>query len=408
MDPQLSNTSLHRNGSDKVHSVLVIDDDPLVRQSIVMYLEDCGYDVLESETGIKGLEIFFDSFPDIVLCDLRMPEISGMDVLSSISERCPDTPVIMISGAGMISDVVEALRLGAVDYLIKPITDLEVLGHAVRQSLSKRELEKQNQQIKAELENANRELQNHLALLQEDQEAGRRAQIQLLPEPNQYIQGVNFNHAVIPSLNVSGDFLDYFEIDQQHVGFYIADVSGHGSAAAFVTMMLKSFINQPLRDYRSGKSQLALEPSRVIEYLNKELIEANVEKHITLVYGVIDTSTHLLDYAIAGHFPRPIIQLSNEIILLKDRGFPIGMFDWATWETHQIALTTPYCIYMFSDGVLECLSEEPGAVKEESLLKLPFENFLSVQDMIEQLKINKKLSLSDDATFFRVSKLDDE
>ena len=99
---------------NSISKILTIDDERAVRESIVDFLEDLDYEVAEAENGAQGLEVFAAAKPDLVLVDLRMPVLSGLEVLAEIAADSPDTPVIVISGAGDISDVVEALRLGAV------------------------------------------------------------------------------------------------------------------------------------------------------------------------------------------------------------------------------------------------------------------------------------------------------
>jgi putative two-component system response regulator len=151
-------------------TILVVDDEAPIRQTVGFYLEDNDYNVLAAENGRVALEIFQQKKPDLVLVDLRMPEMDGLDVLSQITKQSPDTPVIVISGTGIIADVVEALHLGAWDYLVKPIEDMSVLLHAVHKALERTRLIRENreysQQLEekvrirtAQLEAANRELQ---------------------------------------------------------------------------------------------------------------------------------------------------------------------------------------------------------------------------------------------------------
>ena len=151
-------------------TILVVDDEEPIRQTVGFYLEDNDYNVLGAENGRVALEIFQQKKPDLVLVDLRMPEMDGLDVLSQITKQSPDTPVIVISGTGIIADVVEALHLGAWDYLVKPIEDMSVLLHAVHKALERTRLIRENreysQQLEekvrirtAQLEAANRELQ---------------------------------------------------------------------------------------------------------------------------------------------------------------------------------------------------------------------------------------------------------
>jgi PAS domain S-box-containing protein len=131
---------------------MTIDDEQVVRDSIKFYLEDYDFNVLEAENGKIGLEIFRNEHPDLVLVDLRMPEVDGLDVLRAVRETSPDTPIIVVSGTGVISDVIEALRLGAWDYLLKPIEDMSILLYSVNQSLERARLIKENKAYQDYLE----------------------------------------------------------------------------------------------------------------------------------------------------------------------------------------------------------------------------------------------------------------
>jgi DNA-binding response OmpR family regulator len=104
--------------------VLSIDDDRNVRENIVAYLEDSGFDVVEAENGRQGLEEFERSAPDIVLVDLRMPVMDGMQFLAELRKISKRIPVIVVSGVGVLEEAVEALRHGAWDYVTKPISDM--------------------------------------------------------------------------------------------------------------------------------------------------------------------------------------------------------------------------------------------------------------------------------------------
>jgi PAS domain S-box-containing protein len=128
--------------TDKV--ILTIDDESYIRQSIKSYLEDFGFTVFEAEHGKKGLEIFDSTHIDLILLDLRMPEMNGLEVLKIIKEKSPETPLIVASGTGNIAAVVEALHIGAWDYILKPIEDMNVLYHSITKCLTESELKKEN------------------------------------------------------------------------------------------------------------------------------------------------------------------------------------------------------------------------------------------------------------------------
>lgn len=390
--------------SIKLSTILVIDDESLVRESMAIYLEDSGFNVIQAVDGKQGVELFTEFRPDLVLCDLRMPEMDGMTVLTKLGEIAPDTPIIIVSGAGQIHDVVEALRLGALDYLVKPITDMAVLENAVDNALRRTHLEAENLTYKEELEYANRELEKNLDLLQKDQEAGRQAQMQLLPPSDGTINGFHFQHIIIPSLNLSGDFIDYFEISPRYIGFYFADVSGHGSAAAFVTMMLKSLINQPLRQYRSGENSLIISPDELMAYLNSELISANLGKHITLFYAVIDCEAQTMNYSVAGQYPAPVLIEKDSVTALKDDGFPLGLFEWATFSRKTIEVKNQFKLLMVSDGWLELIPLGDKPASESYLLEFAENNPINIPMLMKPVKQYQNSNPPDDITVFILEK----
>lgn len=132
--------------------ILTIEDDRSVRESFVAHLEDSGYIAVAAHNGRQGIEIFHQEQPDLVLVDLRMPEIDGLEVLKELSEKCPETPLIVISGTGVITDAIEALHSGAWDYILKPVEDMAMLTCAIEKALDKSRLKRENRKYRDELE----------------------------------------------------------------------------------------------------------------------------------------------------------------------------------------------------------------------------------------------------------------
>jgi len=132
--------------------ILIIDDETTIRQSFADHLEDLGYHVLTAENGRIGVEIMKSEHPDLTLTDLRMPEMGGLEVIQHGIEISPDTPIIVVSGAGRIGDAIQALRSGAWDYILKPIEDMSVLEHQVAKALEKKHLLQENRMYQENLE----------------------------------------------------------------------------------------------------------------------------------------------------------------------------------------------------------------------------------------------------------------
>ena len=158
--------------------ILCIDDEPMMTLTTADYLRDHGHEVFEANSGKEGLRVFQERRPDLVLSDLRMPDGDGFQVIEEISRRSPDTPVVIVSGAASVQEAVKTLRLGAWDFVTKPISDLEVLRNSIdnvleqaRQRREKearsRELESRNRDLESALQENGRELQAALARLED-------------------------------------------------------------------------------------------------------------------------------------------------------------------------------------------------------------------------------------------------
>ncbi|HIF4875253.1 TPA: two-component system response regulator RssB [Pseudomonas aeruginosa] len=349
-------------------TLLIIDDDEVVRESLAAYLEDSNFKVLQALNGLQGLQIFESEQPDLVICDLRMPQIDGLELIRRIRQTASETPIIVLSGAGVMSDAVEALRLGAADYLIKPLEELAVLEHSVRRALDRAYLRVENQRYRDKLEAANRELQASLNLLQEDQNAGRQVQMNMLPVTPWSIEGLEFSHRIIPSLYLSGDFVDYFRVDERRVAFYLADVSGHGASSAFVTVLLKFMTTRLLYESRRNGTLPEFKPSEVLAHINRGLINTKLGKHVTMLGGVIDLEKNSLTYSIGGHLPLPVLFVEGQASYLEGRGLPVGLFDDATYDDRVMELPPSFSLSLFSDGILDVL---PGATLKEKEASLP-------------------------------------
>ncbi|TFW37263.1 response regulator [Pseudomonas putida] len=347
-------------------TLLIIDDDDVVRASLAAYLEDSGFSVLQAGNGQQGLQVFEAHQPDLVICDLRMPQMGGLELIRQVSERAPQLPVIVVSGAGVMSDAVEALRLGAADYLIKPLEDLAVLEHSVRRALDRSRLVLENQRYRDKLEAANRELEASLHLLQEDQTAGRQVQMNMLPESPWVAGEFAFEHQIIPSLYLSGDFVDYFRVDERRIAFYLADVSGHGASSAFVTVLLKFMTTRLMFELKRSRMR-EFKPSEVLSHINRGLINSKLGKHVTMVGGVIDEESGLLTYAVGGHLPLPVLYTPEHCRYLEGRGLPVGLFDEATYQDLVVELPPQFSLSLMSDGILDLLPGDTLKDKEAAL-----------------------------------------
>jgi DNA-binding NtrC family response regulator len=123
--------------------ILIVDDEKLIRWSLIQKLSQWNYDTVEAETGEDALKIFDSENPDMALLDINLPDIEGTEVLKEIKSRRSETPVVMITAFGSIEDAVSAMRMGAYDFITKPIDDLKIqstIKNALETALLKQEV----------------------------------------------------------------------------------------------------------------------------------------------------------------------------------------------------------------------------------------------------------------------------
>ena len=350
-------------------SLLVVDDDASNRDALSRRLKRRGYRAAVAVDGPDALRRIAHEPFDLVLLDVMMPGMSGLEVLRRIRQNHQPTelPVIMATARDQSADVVNALELGANDYVTKPL-DFPVvaarvqtqlfLKRAVRQIL---DLEQRLSQRNAELEEANRQLLKSARRTKHELQAAAKVQEALLPTAPPEIDGLQCAWALRPCQELAGDSLNVIRLDADHVAFYVLDVSGHGVAAslqAVAATRLLSMSGDPdslvTRPNPDGGPPLPEEPARVAERLNRKLPwDPNTEQFLTLFYAVLNVRTRELRYVSAGHPPAVRVPRTGTPSTLASSGLPIGVGE--IYEQQSIRLDEQDRVYLYSDGVSEAM-----------------------------------------------------
>jgi phosphoserine phosphatase RsbU/P len=375
--------------------VLIIDDDAIVRRLFRRVLEQTGSPVLEAENGKVGLALCRESDPAVVLLDLRMPEMDGLDVLSTLVAEHPETPVIVVSGQGTMTDAVEALRRGAWDFVSKPLPDNEILRQAVRRGVERSALLSENRAYSESLRSANERLSAALDELRSDERGARQLQFQLLPEDGLRLGSLRCERRLFPSQLLSGDFLDYFALNDRFAGLYLADVAGHGAASAFVTAILTTLVGKYREALHIRGDETILHPQQLLSGLDADLKALSIPKHVTFFYAVVDLELGHIVYGNAGAFPYPYLSNGLETVELECPGRPLNLPGRASFGGGEARLHPGGRLLLVSDGVFELPPKRTHQQRREQLGQ-QLAHSDSMDQMVRALGLNESTPLRDD------------
>lgn len=385
--------------------ILIVDQDANAAAQLAADLAEAGRRVIVADNSVDMLNAIKSNSPDLILSDLRFIASSENSILPVLKESAPEIPIVVLSAHTTGADVLHALKYNVVDFVFKPATDRLALEAAIKKGLDVGKRAKDTRQYILQLQEQNLELDSGLKIMKDDQEAGRLVQLKMFPVSHREFGDIQAEYYLIPSLLLSGDFVDYFRISRGHVGFFLADVSGHGSSSAFVTILLKTMFNRMRRRHKLGEEPIMTSPAKVLSRVSGEIAAMGLGKHVAMFYGVIDLATNILSYSAGGHYPPPILVNGSDVVELNDvKGLPLGLFENAIYQPRQIQLSDEYSLVVFSDGILELLPQSSLAEKEQFLVELIKKGNHTISDLIRALSLEKYKDVPDDIAIMTISR----
>ena len=330
-------------------SLVVVDPDEEAAAPLRDQLEQLGFESIAASDLKLAQSMCEHGAPQMVLC-------SGLDWACQLAAQHRRIPVVLAEADQPDPDtLMSAIRAGLADVWTLPMAD-ELVAERVRDILARSE---------AAATQAERRLEQYVVDLQRDQRAGRYIQMGMLPPNPMAIDHYRMQHRIVPSLILSGDFVDYFRVTDRHFAIYVADVSGHGASSAFVTVLLKNFSRRLRREYRP--SMLGA-PGEILEWINRELLEQQIDKHVAMVLAIVDLAENQARIVNAGHFPPAIVVKQSGAHFIEQKGKPLGLFESVSYDSAVIDLDQGDRLVIFSDGVLEAFPGLELTDKEHHLL----------------------------------------
>jgi len=377
--------------------VLIVDDEKSIVWALEETLLDEGYAVQTAACGEEGLELFRDSLTNdpykVVLTDMRMPGMSGIQLLGKVKELSPVTQVVIITAYGNLDSAVDAIRLGALDFIQKPfkIDDVKTIVAKGIEIANEKSAQTLPEAVSDKSENPNREKQNVLEI-----------QDRILPNGESILGTLSIDVKSAPKSGVGADFHDYFYISEDKILIVIGDVGEKGVNGSLVMIMVKSLI----RSEASHSDNLIEILRRVNNHLRKQGVGG---VPISIFMGIVDIKKGIFQYINAGHekplyFNHCDMRTANTLI---GDGIFIGLFDNPDFNLSSINCVQGDIFLFFTDGLIRVIEKkykqhDPYTVLKQSVTNMLPEKRYSVAEALFREFVEKDTDLDDDITILSV------
>ncbi len=383
--------------------ILSVDDELDLELLLTQYfrrkIRKGEYEFHFAHNGLEALTMLLKEKDfDIILSDINMPEMDGLSLLTKINEmQRPSMKCIMVSAYGDMGNIRQAMNNGAFDFATKPI-DLDDLSVTIEKAIEQINFIKAMQQEHMQLES----IKSDLAVASEIQQA---ILPRIFPPFPENAQEIDIAASMNAAKDVGGDFYDFFRIDDDHISFVIADVSGKGVPAAIFMAVSRTLIR--------ATGIRGVTPSECITYCNSLLVEESVNcMFVTAFYGIYNLRTGEVTYTNAGHNPPYVVKADGSIHRLPiTKNVLVGFVEDFQYTEDTVQLEHGDTLLLYTDGVTEAINvncEEYGTGRLKAVLARHAQS--NCQEMIDAVKADVKAfageeEQSDDITLLAIKRL---
>ena len=340
--------------------ILSVDDEQDLEILLTQYfrrkIKRGEYEFSFAHNGVEALQMLLEQPDfDIILSDINMPEMDGLTLLTKINEmRNPALKCIMVSAYGDMENIRTAMNRGAFDFTTKPINleDMELT------------IEKAIEQIKF-IKNAQKE-HSQLKSIQSDLKVAKEIQETILPKefhPFPDCKTIDIYASMSAAAYVGGDFYDFFRIDNDRLGFVIADVSGKGIPAAIFMAISRTVIRAIAITENSA--------AQCMKRANRILCQESVnDMFVTVFYGILNINSGVVTYCNAGHNPPVLIKKNGDVSFVPlTKDIILGAMEEATFHEKELTLCPGDNLFLYTDGVTEAMNTQNELYSEKLLLE---------------------------------------
>jgi len=336
--------------------ILSVDDEldmeVLLSQYFRRKIRKGEYEFYFAHNGIEALKILLEHKDiEIILSDINMPEMDGLTLLTKVNElQNPALKCIMVSAYGDMSNIRSAMNNGAFDFATKPI-DLDDLSLTIEKAIAQIDFIKSSQEEHTQLES----IKGDLAVAGEIQQA---ILPRIFPPFPDVEDKIDIYASMSPAKDVGGDFYDFFRIDDDRVGFVIADVSGKGVPAALFMAVSRTLFR--------AMGSLGEPTGDCVTKVNNMLCKESLDSmFVTVFYGIYNTQTGEIDYTNAGHNPPFLISDGTAKPLEMTDNLAVGIIEDFKYKNKKLCLNEGEALVLYTDGVTEAFNAEKEGFGEE-------------------------------------------
>ncbi len=374
----MAKDSPSENDLDK--TILLVEDNRTTQILIKSLLTKRGYNVLTANHGQEAIQILnANSTIQFVLSDWVMPEMDGIALCHTLKSQHNNRYIffVLLSSQDDQASIINGINAGADDFVAKN-TAVDELDARIRAGFRTLGLHNELLSKKTQLDLAYQTIQQDLGAASDF--------IQHLLPSETVLDGCEMAYASVSCSQIGGDMLGYSRLDDDHVGFYLLDVSGHGVSSALLSfsvqhsLAISSGASSLVRQDVNGANQAA-SPLEVVEKLNHLYCQDSKSAlYFTMIYALLNTKTGLLTYTVAGHPPFVLYRAKQQTAQLIGRdSFVVGMFDFADYQLDTIQLEPGDEVWLYTDGLTEArvgeemFSEQRLSEEIQACHKLPYQ-----------------------------------
>lgn len=293
--------------------IAIVDDEPVFREILADYLVSLGAKVITASQGVEGLALFAEHEPELLICDLAMPQLGGLDLIEQLRTDGNDVPILVISATENMSEIAKALRLGVQDVLLKPVSDLNRLRETVYSCLYP-------MLFNSRVEEEQQLFQDWDALVQDPQAAFKLLH-ELQPPVQQVIADCRINYRQLISADKPGLILDIAPLSDHELAFYCLDVTRSGDNGVLAALLLRALFNGLIQEQVAQQHHQLPELGALLKKVNQLLRQANLTGQFPLLVGYYNRLNRCLVLISAGLNATLTTQEQNTSL---SSGMPLG------------------------------------------------------------------------------------